>query len=127
MASNETTRRLRQSEYLRKYFADTGRDYSTGKNIRCPNQGAHAHGDANASARIYENDGGAFLKCYGCGGSWDIFSLWQLDNGGTFADAKAALCKRFGLIEPPTPVNRQRLYLTKCHVALIAGSDERGL
>ena len=127
MASNETTRRLRQSEYLRTYFADTGRDYSTGKNIRCPNQGAHAHGDANASARIYENDGGAFLKCYGCGGSWDIFSLWQLDNGGTFTDAKAALCKRFGLIEPPTPVNRQRLYLTKCHVALIAGSDERGL
>ena len=97
VASDETTRQLRRAEYLRQYFTDTGREYSTGRNVKCPNAAAHAHGDANASARIYENADGAFLKCFGCGGSWDIFSLWQADNGGTFTDAKAALCERFGI------------------------------
>lgn len=98
MASDETTRQLRQSLYLRQYFADTNREYSTGKNVKCPNAHAHAHGDANASAKIYENPDGAIVKCYGCGGTWDIFKLWQMDNGGTFTDAKTALCQRFGIV-----------------------------
>lgn len=97
MASDETTRLLRQSQYLRQYYADTGREYSTARNVKCPNTVAHAHGDANASARIYENADGAIVKCYGCGGTWDIFSLWQLDNGGTFAEAKKTLCDRYGI------------------------------
>ena len=63
MASDETTRQLRQSLYLRQYFADTNREYSTGKNVKCPNAHAHAHGDANASAKIYENPDGAIVKC----------------------------------------------------------------
>ena len=96
MASDETTRQLRQARYLRLYFADTGREYDTLKNVKCPNAAAHAHGDANASARIYENADGAVVKCYGCGGTWDIFELWKMDNGGTFAEAKAALRERYG-------------------------------
>lgn len=97
MASDETTQQLRQAEYLRRYFEDTGREYATGKNVKCPNAQAHAHGDANASAKIYENADGAIVKCFGCGGRWDIFGLWQMDNGGTFAEAKAALCERYGV------------------------------
>ena len=97
MASDETTRQLRRAEYLRRYFADTSREYATGANIKCPNAAAHAHGDSNPSARVYENSDGALVKCYGCGGSWDIFALWQMDNGGTFQQAKAALCDRFGV------------------------------
>ena len=97
MASDDITRQLRQAEYLQQYFADTGREYATGKNIKCPNAAAHTHGDANASARVYENDNGALVKCHGCGGSWDIFALRQMDNGGSFNDAKTALCKRFGI------------------------------
>lgn len=97
MASDDTTRLLRRAEYLRQYFADMGREYATGKNIKCPNAAAHAHGDTNASARVYENADGALVKCYGCGFQGDIFALWQMDNGGTFADAKAALCERFGI------------------------------
>lgn len=102
MASDETTLRLRQADYLRQYFAATDREYTTAKNIRCPNSSAHAHGDTNASAKIYENPDGAFVKCYGCGGKWDIFSLWQLDNGGAFAQAKSALCELFGIERTPT-------------------------
>ena len=100
VASDETTRLLRQAQYLRQYYAETGREYTTARNVKCPNAAAHAHGDANASARIYENADGATVKCYGCGGAWDIFKLWQLDNGGTFAEAKKALCDRYGIARP---------------------------
>ena len=100
MASDETTRLLRQAQYLRQYYAETGREYATARNVKCPNAAAHAHGDANASARIYENADGATVKCYGCGGAWDIFKLWQLDNGGTFAEAKKALCDLYGIARP---------------------------
>ena len=108
MASDDITRQLRRAEYLQQYFADTGRKYATGKNIKCPNAAAHAHGDANASARVYENDNGALVKCYGCGGSWDIFALWQMDNGGTFAEAKAALCERFDIARTSGETNASR-------------------
>ena len=91
---------MRQAQYLRQYYAETGREYTTARNVKCPNAAAHAHGDANASARIYENADGATVKCYGCGGAWDIFKLWQLDNGGTFAEAKKALCDRYGIARP---------------------------
>ena len=111
---------------MRQYFADTGREYATGKNIKCPNAAAHAHGDANASARIYENDNGALVKCYGCGGSWDIFALWQMDNGGTFADAKAALCERFGIARTSGETNASRAAHTSggnvAEVRALAGS-----
>ena len=97
MASDETTRLLRQAQYLRRYYADTGREYATGHNVKCPNAAKHKHGDANASARIYENADGTVVKCHGCGGTWDIFELWRMDNGGTFAEAKKALCDRYGV------------------------------
>jgi len=97
MERDETTRRLRGADCLRQYFQATGREYATGKNIRCPDAAAHAHGDKNPSAHIYENADGALVKCYGCGGSWDIFSLWQMDNGGDFKDAKRALCQLCGI------------------------------
>jgi len=108
MASDDITRQLRRAEYLRQYFAATGREYATGKNIKCPNAAAHAHGDANPSARVYENPDGALVKCHGCGGSWDIFSLWQLDNGGTFPEAKAALCDLCGIASASGDANASR-------------------
>lgn len=106
MASDETTQALRSPDYLRRYFEATGREYVTGRNIKCPNAGAHKQGDANPSAKIYEDANGAHVKCFGCGFQGDIFALWQLDNGGTFAKAKAKLCAMFGIESP-------RLYLSK--------------
>ena len=97
MASDEITRALRSPDYLRRYFEATGREYVTGRNVKCPNVGAHKNGDANPSAKIYEDASGAHIKCFGCGFQGDIFALWQLDNGGTFAQAKAALCAMFGI------------------------------
>ena len=97
MASDETTQALRSPDYLRQYFEATGREYVTGRNVKCPNAGVHKNGDANPSARIYEDANGAHVKCHGCGFQGDIFALWQLDNGGTFAQAKAALCAMFGI------------------------------
>lgn len=153
MASDETTRQLRQAQYLRQYYADTDREYSTGKNVKCPNAAAHAHGDANASARIYENADGAVVKCYGCGGTWDIFELWKMDNGGTFAEAKAALCERYytggavacrssggttgrevhaltgGQADAPRPKKPDaatQAYIDRCAVAYQSGADEAG-
>lgn len=153
MASDETTRQLQQAQYLRQYYADTGREYSTGKNVKCPNAAAHAHGDANASARIYENADGAIVKCYGCGCTWDIFELWKMDNGGTFADAKAALRERYGtgcavacrssggttgrevhaLTGGQADAPRQKkpdaatqAYIDRCAVAYQSGADEAG-
>ena len=122
MASDNTTRQLRGAQFLRQYFADTGREYATGKNIRCPNAAAHAHGDANASARIYENAEGAFVKCYGCGGSWDVFALWQMDNGGLFMDAKAALCERFNISRTPSATGRAAHTPGGGEVRALAGS-----
>jgi len=108
MASDDITRQLRRADYLRQYFAATGREYATGKNIKCPNAAAHAHGDANPSASIYENPDGALVKCHGCGGTWDIFSLWQLDNGGTFPEAKRALCDLCGIARTSGETNASR-------------------
>lgn len=98
MASDEITVALKRPEYLRQYFTQTGREYSTGRNIKCPDTSAHKNGDANPSAKIYENaNGTAHVKCFGCGTDFDIFRLWMLDNGGTFAQAKKALCSMFGI------------------------------
>ena len=97
MASDDITLALRSPDYLRQYFESTGRKYVTGHNVKCPNAGAHKNGDANPSARIHEDANGAHVKCHGCGWYGDIFALWQLDNGGTFAQAKAALCAMFGI------------------------------
>ena len=154
MASDETTRQLRQAVYLRQYCAETARDYATGRNVKCPNAAAHTHGDANASARVYENADGALIKCYGCGGKWDVFELWQMDNGGTFAEAKAALRERYGIGDARTngapqgersralPVDggavaaeqtRQRkpdaatrAYIDRCATVYQSGADEAG-
>lgn len=110
MASDEITRHLRRAEFMRQYLADTSREYSTCKNIKCPDSSAHSHGDKNPSARLYENADGTFIKCHGCGGKWDVFSLWMLDNGGTFKDAKAALCEKFGILGHTgiKPISTQR-------------------
>lgn len=98
MASDETTIALKRPEYLRRYFEQTGREYVTGRNIKCPDKSAHKNGDANPSAKIYENaNGTAHIHCHGCGKDWDIFSLWELDNGGKFPEAKKALCAMFGI------------------------------
>lgn len=97
MSSDCATQELKKPEFMRQYFDATGREYSTVHNIRCPNTAAHKQGDKNPSAKIYENANGVIVKCHGCGGSWDIFQLWQLDNGGTFKEAKGALRLRFGL------------------------------
>ena len=97
MASDDITQALRSPDYLRRYFEATGREYATNRNVKCPKTAAHTHGDANPSARVYEDTGGAHVKCFGCGFQGDIFTLWQLDNGGTFAQAKAALCAMFGI------------------------------
>ena len=97
MASDDITLALRSPEYLQRYYENTGRKYATGQNTQCPNAGAHKNGDANPSARIHEDENGAHVKCYGCGWYGDIFALWQLDNGGTFKEAKKALCAMFGI------------------------------
>ena len=97
MASDDITLALRKLEYLERYFEATGREYATGRNIKCPNTGAHKNGDAHPSAKIYEDANGAHVKCFACGFQGDIFTLWQLDNGGAFKEAKAALCNMFGI------------------------------
>ena len=94
--ADETTQALHSPDYLRRYFEATGREYSTDKNVRCPFPEAHKHGDANPSAKIYEDTNGAHVQCFRCG-SLDIFNIWTHDNGGTFKDAKAALCAMFGI------------------------------
>ena len=97
MASDDITLALRKPEYLERYFEATRREYATGRNIKCPNTGAHKNGDAHPSAKIYEDANGAHVKCFACGFQGDIFTLWQLDNGGAFKEAKAALCNMFGI------------------------------
>ena len=108
MARDETTTELLKPQYLRQYLADTGRTVQRDGQMQCPNAAAHKNGDKNPSAHLYENDGTGKpqVKCFACGGKWDIFQLWQLDNGGSFKDAKAGLCSRFGLSDKPSAPGR---------------------
>ena len=118
MASDDITLALRSSNYLERYYENTGRKYATGQNTPCPN--AAAHKTPEGHARIYEDENGAHVKCYGCNTSWDIFSLYGLDNGidvktsEGFKKAKAALCAMFGIEQGKGRTSGgARVYLSK--------------
>ena len=91
---------LKCGGYFRRYLEETGRHILNGGQLRCPNQAAHANGDKKPSAHLYEDSTGDRVKCFGCGESWDIFKLAQLDEGVDFMGAIESLAKRFGLQYP---------------------------
>lgn len=91
---------MKSGDFLARYLNDTrglhiipGRDTQ----ISCPNGAAHAHGDANKSARYYSENGSEHIHCHGCGGRWDLFDLVQFDEGGDFMAAANSLSRRFGI------------------------------
>ena len=97
---DELREQLKRGGFLRRYLEETGRQIISGGQLRCPNPSAHANGDKKPSAHLYEDSTGDRVKCFGCGGSWDIFSLVQLDEGLDFMGALESLAKRFGLKFP---------------------------
>lgn len=97
---DELREQLKRGGFLRRYLEDTGRQILNGGQLRCPNSAAHANGDKKPSAHLYEDSAGDRVKCFGCGGSWDIFALVQLDEGCDFMGALESLAKRFGLKFP---------------------------
>lgn len=97
---DELREQLKRGGFLRLYLEETGRQILSGGQLRCPNPAAHANGDKKPSAHLYEDSTGDRVKCFGCGGSWDIFALVQLDEGCDFMGALESLAKRFGLKFP---------------------------
>lgn len=97
---DELREQLKRGGFLRRYLEETGRQIINGGQLRCPNPSAHANGDKKPSAHLYEDSTGDRVKCFGCGGSWDIFALVQLDEGLDFMGALESLAKRFGLKFP---------------------------
>ena len=91
---------LKRGGYLRRYLEATGRQILPGGQLRCPNPSAHANGDAKPSAHLYEDASGDRVKCFACGGSWDIFSLVEMDKGTDFMGALEFLAEFFGLSFP---------------------------
>lgn len=97
---DELREQLKRGGFLRRYLEETGRQILSGGQLRCPNPAAHANGDKKPSAHLYEDSTGDRVKCFGCGGSWDIFALVQLDEGCDFMGALESHAKRFGLKFP---------------------------
>ena len=92
---------LKSGGYLRRYLEATGRQILPGGQLRCPNPSAHANGDAKPSAHLYEDASGDRVKCFACeSGSWDIFSLVEMDEGTDFMGALEFLAEFFGLPFP---------------------------
>ena len=99
--------------YLRRYLEATGRQILPGGQVRCPNPSAHANGDAKPSAHLYEDASGDRVKCFACGGSWDIFSLVEMDQGTDFIGALEYLADFFGLAFPRRAKRRRDAAKTK--------------
>ena len=97
---------LKRGGHLRRYLLETGRTIDQGGQLSCPNASAHPNGDRHPSAHLYEDASGDRVKCFGCGGSWDIFALDQLDNGGDFPASLQRLAARFGLEYPARAAKR---------------------
>lgn len=97
---DELREQLKRGGFLRRYLKETGRQILNGGQLRCPNPSAHPNGDKKPSAHLYEDASGDRVKCFGCGGSWDLFALVQLDEGCDFMGALESLAKRFGLKFP---------------------------
>ena len=106
---DELREQLKREGFLRRYLEETGRQILSGGQLRCPNPSAHANGDKKPSAHLYEDSTGDRVKCFGCGGSWDIFALVQLDEGCDFMGALESLAKRFGLKFPKPKSHPQKI------------------
>ena len=87
---------LKSGGRLRRYLEATGRQILPGGQLRCPNPSAHANGDAKPSVHLYEDASGDRVKCFACGGSWDIFSLVEMDEGTDFMGALESLAAAGG-------------------------------
>ena len=109
---DELRERLKRGGFLRRYLEETGRRILDGGQLRCPNPSAHANGDKKPSAHLYEDASGDRVKCFGCGGSWDIFALVQLDESCDFMGALESLAKRFGLKFPKLKSRSQKIATT---------------
>ena len=86
-------------KHLRDYAEETGRP--TGKTLF--NCFLNDHDDTNASMQFKGN----YYKCYGCGKTLDIFSLYALDNNldeqRDFATIKQALATKYNIPLNYTP------------------------
>ena len=78
-------------KHFKEYAEETGRP--TGKNLfNC-----FIHDDTNASMKFKDT----YYKCYGCGKTLDIFSLYALDNNldevADFKKIKEALARKYNI------------------------------
>lgn len=97
---------LKRGGHLRRYLEETGRAINQGGQLSCPNTSAHPNGDRHPSAHLYEDGSGDRVKCFACGGLWDVFSLDLMDNGGDFPASLQRLAARFGLEYPARAAKR---------------------
>lgn len=74
--------------HLADYLIDSGlateREIFGGKNFSCPGK---EHNDSSPSAHYYEGPNEPHVKCFGCGSSWNLFSLIKEREGlATYAE-----------------------------------------